>query len=211
MRTIRKKQKKKKYVYESFNYIRLGNELRKVWVIEGNLICRISIAKIPGKHIRMWPKCMRLRQKWPGFQMSAREWDDLRLYKSQILWEVVEIEREMILEISPGCSLVGLMLKLKLPILWPPDAKSWLTGKDSDAGRDWGQEEKGTTEDEMAGWHHRLDGHEFGWTPGVGDGQGGLECCNSWGRKVRHDWATELKAIQESDFMGRSRNKRPGS
>jgi len=69
------------------------------------------------------------------------------------------------------------------PVLWPPNAKSWLIGKDTDAGRDWGQEEKGTTEDEMAGWHHRLDGHEFGWTPGVGDGQGGLACCNSWGHK----------------------------
>ena len=57
------------------------------------------------------------------------------------------------------------------PILWPPHAKSWLIGKDSDAGRDWGQEEKETTEGEMAGWHHRLDAHEFGWTPGVGDGQ----------------------------------------
>ena len=61
--------------------------------------------------------------------------------------------------------------------------KSWLIGKDSDARRDWGQEEKGTTEDEMVGWHHRLDAHEFGWTPGVADGQGGLVCCNSWGRK----------------------------
>ena len=67
------------------------------------------------------------------------------------------------------------------PILWPPDAKSWLLGKDPDAGKDWGQEEKGTTEDEMVGWHHRLNGHEFGWTPGVGDGQGGLACCGSWG------------------------------
>ena len=69
------------------------------------------------------------------------------------------------------------------PVLWPPHAKSWLIGKDSDVGRDWGQEEKGTTEDEMAGWHHRLDGCVFEWTPGVGDGQGGLGCCNSWGRK----------------------------
>ena len=66
------------------------------------------------------------------------------------------------------------------PVLWPPHAKSWLIGKDSDAGRDWGQEEKGTTEDEMAGWHHRLDGHEFEWTPGVADGRGGLVCCDSW-------------------------------
>ena len=66
------------------------------------------------------------------------------------------------------------------PILWPPDAKSWLTWKDPDAGKDWGQEEKGMTEDEMAGWHHQLDGHGFGYTPGVGDGQGGLVCCDSW-------------------------------
>ena len=79
------------------------------------------------------------------------------------------------------------------PVLWPPHAKSWLIVKDSDAGRDWGQEEKGTTEDEMDGWHHRLDGHGFGWTPGVGDGQGGLVCCDSWGHRVGHNWATELK------------------
>ena len=71
-------------------------------------------------------------------------------------------------------------------ILWLPDAKNWLIGKDPDAGKDWGQEEKGTTEDEMVGWHHRLSGHGFGWTPGVGDGQGGLEFCGSWDRKVSH-------------------------
>ena len=69
------------------------------------------------------------------------------------------------------------------PILWPPHAKSWLIGKDSDAGRDWGQEEKGTTEDEMVGRHHWFNGHGFGWTPGVGDGQGGPACCSSWGGK----------------------------
>ena len=69
------------------------------------------------------------------------------------------------------------------PILWPPHAKTWLIGKVPDAGRDWGQEEKGTTEDEMAGWYHQLDGQEFEWTPGVGDGQRGLACCDSWGHK----------------------------
>ena len=74
-------------------------------------------------------------------------------------------------------------VEAETPILWPPDAKSWLTGKDPDAGKDWEQEEKGATEDEMVGWHHRLDGHGFGWTLGVGDGQGGLECCGPWGRK----------------------------
>ena len=71
----------------------------------------------------------------------------------------------------------------EIPVLWPPHGKCWLIGKDSDAGRDWGQEEKGMTEDEMSGWHHWLDGHEFGWTPGVGDGQGGLACCDSWGHR----------------------------
>ena len=74
-------------------------------------------------------------------------------------------------------------VEAEAPILWPPDVKSWLIWKDPDAGKDWGQEEKGTTEDEMVGWHHRLNGHGFGWTPGVGDGQGGLVCCSSWGRK----------------------------
>ena len=64
----------------------------------------------------------------------------------------------------------------KTPILWPPHAKSWLIWKDPDAGKDWGQEEKGTTEDEMVGWHHWLNGYGFGWTPGVGDGQAGLAC-----------------------------------
>ena len=73
--------------------------------------------------------------------------------------------------------------KAETPVLWPPHAKSWLIGKDSDAGRYSGQEEKGTTEDEMAGWHRWLDGCESGWTPGVGDGQGGLACCDSWGCK----------------------------
>ena len=73
--------------------------------------------------------------------------------------------------------------KAETPVLCLPDAKSWLIGKDSDAGRDWGQEEKGTTEDEMAGWHHWLDGRESQWILGVGDGQGGLACCDSWGLK----------------------------
>ena len=88
--------------------------------------------------------------------------------------------------------------KAEAPVLWPPHVKSWLIGKDSDAGRDWGQEEKGTTEDEMAGWHHGLDGRESEWTPGVGDGQGALACCDSGGCKEsdtteRLNW-TELIA-----------------
>ena len=74
-------------------------------------------------------------------------------------------------------------VEAETPILWPPDVKSWLIWKDPNAGKDWGQEEKGMTEDEMAGWHHRLDGLKFAWTLGVGDGQGGLACYGSWGHK----------------------------
>ena len=87
------------------------------------------------------------------------------------------------------------------PVLWPPDAKSWLIRKDTDAGKDWGQEEKGTTEDEMVGWHHRLNEHGFGsWTPGAGNGQGGLECCSLWGCKEsdkteRLSWPTRLISL----------------
>ena len=81
------------------------------------------------------------------------------------------------------------------PILWPPHVKSWLIGKDSDVGRDWGQEEKGMTEDEMAGWDYQLDAHEVEWTLGVGDGQGSVACCDSWGCKEsdmteRLNWIT---------------------
>ena len=74
-------------------------------------------------------------------------------------------------------------VEAETPILWPPDVKSWLIWKDPDAGKDWEQEEKGMTEDEMVGWHYRLSGHGFWWTPGIGDGQGGLACCGSWGHK----------------------------
>ena len=73
--------------------------------------------------------------------------------------------------------------KAETPILWPPDAKSWLIGKDPDAGKDWRQEEKGMTEDEIVGWYHRLNGHGFEWTSGVDDVQGGLACCGPWSCK----------------------------
>ena len=100
----------------------------------------------------------------------------------RVPWTTRRSNQPILKEISPGCSLEGMMLKLKLQyfghLMWRVNI-----GKDSDSERDWGQEEKGTTEDEMAGWHHWLDGRESGWTPGVGDGQGGLACCDSWGRK----------------------------
>ena len=74
-------------------------------------------------------------------------------------------------------------VEAETPILWLPDMKNWLIGKDPDAGKDWRREEKGTTEDEMVGWHHWLNGHEFESTLGIGNGQGGLACFSPWGRK----------------------------
>ena len=87
------------------------------------------------------------------------------------------------------------------PILWPPDVKNWLIEKDPDAGKDWRQEEKGTTEDEMVGWHHQLDGHEFEQAPGVGDGQGSLVCCSPWSHKESDttEWLTELNKHSDAD------------
>ena len=78
---------------------------------------------------------------------------------------------------------IGRTDEAETPILWPPDVKNWLIGKDPDAGKDWRQEEKGTREDEKVGWHHQLDGHEFEWSLGAGDGQGGLACCSPWDPK----------------------------
>ena len=91
------------------------------------------------------------------------------------------------------------------PILWLPNAKNWPFGKDPDAGKDWRQEEKGITEDEMVAWHHRLDGHEFEQALGVGDGQGGLACCSPWGCKELNmiEWLnwTDLAIIYFSIYL----------
>jgi len=104
----------------------------------------------------------------------------------------------------------------KAPILWPPDAKNWLIRKDPDAGKDWRQEEKGTAEDEMVGWHHRLDGHKFEQALGVGDELVSLVCWSPWGRKEsdtteRLNW-TELMSALNSYFLKRfSNNKKMSS
>ena len=93
----------------------------------------------------------------------------------------------------------------RTPILWPPEAKNWFLGKDPDAGKDWRQEEKGMTEDEMVGWHHWLDGHEFEQTPGVGDGQGSLACCRAGGciesdTTEQLNWTESLKYTQDTSM-----------
>ena len=110
----------------------------------------------------------------------------------RVPWSARRSKQSILKEISPGISFGRNDAKAETPVLWSSHAKCWLIGKDSDAGTDRGQEKKGTTQDEMAGWHHRLDGCESEWTTGVGDGQGGLACCDSWGRRVRHNWVTEL-------------------
>ena len=101
-------------------------------------------------------------------------------------------------------------VEAETPILWPPHVKSWLIWKDPNAGKDWGWEEKGMTEDEMVGWYHRLIGHGFGWTLGVGDGQEGLVCCSSWVLK-ESDTTEELNWLlsdPESQFCHLMRNLR---
>ena len=108
-------------------------------------------------------------------------------------------------EINPGISLEVLMLKLKLQyfghLMWRVDSL-----EKTDAGRDWRQEEKGTTEDEMAGWHYWLDGRESEWTRGDGDGQGGLECCDSWGRK-ESDTTEQLNWTEENENTNHTLDK----
>ena len=111
-------------------------------------------------------------------------------------WESLRTARRsnqsILKEISPEYSLEGLRLKVKFQYFGNLMAKNWLIRKDPDAGNDWRQEEKGMTEDEMVGWHHWLDEHEFENAPGVGDGQWNLGCCSPWDGRVRHHWVTEL-------------------
>ena len=135
------------------------------------------------------------KESWMPKNWCLELWCWRRLLR--VPWTARRSNQSILKDISSECSLEGLMLKLKLQYFGHL-MKSWFTGKDLDAGWDR-QEEKGTTEDEMAGWHHRLDGHEFGWTLGVGDGQGGLVCCDLWGCKESDttEWLnwTELKCL----------------
>ena len=109
----------------------------------------------------------------------------------RVPWTARRSNLSILKEIRHEYSLEGLMLKVKLQT-WPPDAKNWLIGKDPNSGKEWRQEEKRMTEDEMVGWHHWLDGHKFKQALGVGDGQGSLACCSPQSHKVRHNWTIEL-------------------
>ena len=104
----------------------------------------------------------------------------------------------------------GTDAEAETPILWPPDAESWLVGKDPDAGKDWKQEEKGMMEDEMFVWHHQLNGHEFEQTPGDGDEQGSLVCCRLWGHKESDmtewlNWTVTWKVLRKAEIKGEIR------
>ena len=105
------------------------------------------------------------------------------LMPNDLRWCSRRSNQSMLKEISPGCSLGRTDFEAETLILWPPDVKSWLIGKDPDAGKDWRQEEKGMTEDEMVGWHHLLNGHKFEQAPGDSGGQRSLACCRPWGCK----------------------------
>ena len=109
-----------------------------------------------------------------------------------------ESNQSILKEISPGCSLEGTDVEAETPILWPPQVKSWLIRKDSDAGKDWRQEEKGMTEDEMVGWCYRLNGLEFEQALVDGEGQGSLACCSPWGHKESDttEWTTTTPIIE---------------
>ena len=118
-------------------------------------------------------------------------------------WTARRSNQSILKEISPGCSLEGLMLKLKLQYFGHVMRRVDSLEK-SDARRNWGQEEKETTEGEMAGWHRWLDGHASEWTQGVGDGQGGLACCDSWGSQELHrterlNWTNNMVLIMKSN------------
>ena len=90
-------------------------------------------------------------------------------------------------------------------ILWPPDTENQLIGKDPDTGKDWGQEEKGVTENEMVGWHHWLNGYEFEQTLGDGEGRGSLACFSLWGHRVRHDLVTEQQQKEKNSNVNQLR------
>ena len=149
----------------------------------------------------VFPGVMYGCESWTIKKTECRRIDafELRCWRRhlRVPWTARRSNQSIIKEISPGCSFEGLMLKLKLQIVWQPDAKSWLIWKDPVARKDWGQAEKGMTEDESVGWHNRLDGNGFGWTPGVGDWQGGLVCCGSLAHKESDTTWTTVEQQQQ--------------
>ena len=144
----------------------------------------------PSSHVQMWWE-LNHKESWVSKNLR-------RLLR--VPW-TARRSNQWILKDQPWKFIGRTNAEAKVPILWPPDEKSWLIGKDLDVGKDWGQEKKGPTEDEMVGCHHWVNGHEFEQTPGYSEGQGGLACCDSWGRKEsdtteRLNW-TELNCVSD--------------
>jgi len=130
-------------------------------------------------HVRMWE--LDYKESW-----GPKNWCFWTVVLEKTLESPLDCKKIQLVNPKGDQSwvFIGRMnIEAETPILWPPDAKSWLIWKDPDAGKYWGQEENGMTEDEMVGWHHWLNEHEFGWTLGAGDGQGDLVCCSSWRHK----------------------------
>ena len=150
------------------------------------MVCRVKVTVFSSSHVWMWE--MDHNEGWA----PKNSW-------FQIVILVKTLESPIDNEIKPvnpkenqSWILIGRTdAEAETPILWPPDVKKWLIGKDSDAGKDWGQEEKGITEDEMVRWHLWLNGHDSEQTQGYSEGQGSLACCCSWVRRVGHNWMTE--------------------
>ena len=137
------------------------------------------------------------KEGWASRTVAFKLWCWRKLLRAP--WTARNSNQSILKKINLAYSLEGLMLKLKIQyfdhLMW----KHWLIWKDPDAGKDWRQEEKGMIEDEMVGWHHQCNEHEFEQAPGVGDGQGGLACCSPWGHRVRHDWATVLNWLKDNE------------
>ena len=149
---------------------------------------KINLENAISVNYDMWvfPVVMYGCESWTVKRASAEELMLLNCGVGEDSWESLGLKRDPT-SLSKGNQswlFIGRTdAEMEAPVLWPPNAKNWLTGKDPDAGKDWRWEEKGMTKDEMVGWHYWLDGHEFEQALGVGDGQGSLACCSPWGRK----------------------------
>ena len=166
------------------------NKIEKSEAI-ANIKNKLKLTNLPTKvclvKAMVFPVVIYGCESWTIKKAECRRFDAFELWCWRILsrvpWTARTSKQSILMGINLECLLEGLNAEAEAPILWPPDAKSWLIGKDPDAGKDWRRREKGTTADEMVGWHHWLDGHEFEQALGVGDGQGGLACSSPWGHK----------------------------
>ena len=151
-------------------------------------VCLVKALFFSSSHVWMWE--LDFKESW-----ASKNW----CFWTEVLEKTLEspLDSKEIQPVHPRGNQSWIFIgrtdaEAETPILWPPDVKNWLIWKDPDAGKDWRQKEKGTTEDEMVGWHHWLHGYEFEQALGVGDGQGSLMCYSPWGHRVGCDWATEL-------------------